>query len=357
MPLDGIRGHREIITRLEAELASRPSHAYLLAGPRGVGKAAIARGLAMELLCERTPGPGFCCCPENCRTRIAAGARTARGAIPNPDCDCCAACVQAAYGLHPDLTVTERAANRSEVLIEQVRELIARMGTRPVRAPRRVAIIDDAETLNIPAQNALLKTLEEPPGDAIIFMVTRSERALLETIRSRMRLVRFGPLAAAEIRAILVARGIADEERAATIARLARGSASRAMELAEGADTPPAESLLRALAGAAKLDFPAVRAIASEFFADRAQAAGNFELLARLLEEILCLSLSADIADAQSDECARLALQMAKQFSTDAIIGMLDGAVKAGDAIEAMANSQLQAEQWWLAAAEALGGG
>ncbi|MGB6565432.1 MAG: hypothetical protein WBE69_22760, partial [Candidatus Binataceae bacterium] len=65
MPLDGVRGNRETIERLNAELLSRPSHVYLLAGPRGVGKALVARGFAHALLCERTPGPGFCCRVEN----------------------------------------------------------------------------------------------------------------------------------------------------------------------------------------------------------------------------------------------------------------------------------------------------
>ena len=71
MPLDGVRGNRETVARLNAELLSRPSHAYLLAGPRGVGKALVARGFAHALLCERTPGPGFCCRVENCPVREA----------------------------------------------------------------------------------------------------------------------------------------------------------------------------------------------------------------------------------------------------------------------------------------------
>ena len=87
------------------------------------------------------------------------------------------------------------AANRTEVLIEQVRGLIERLGFKPSRGPRRVAIIDDAETLNLPAQNALLKTLEEPPGATIIFLVSdRASAPCSIPIRSRLRPVRFAPL-------------------------------------------------------------------------------------------------------------------------------------------------------------------
>src|SRR6202166_4321980 len=81
MPLDDVRGNRETVERLNAELLSRPSHAYLLAGPRGVGKALVARGFAHALLCERTPGPAFCCRVENCPVRTA-GKAARRGRPP-----------------------------------------------------------------------------------------------------------------------------------------------------------------------------------------------------------------------------------------------------------------------------------
>src|SRR5262249_54911325 len=150
----------------------------------------------------------------------------------------------------PDFIAIARAEGRSEVLIEQMRDLIARLGTRPSRSARRVAIIDDAEALGIPAQNALLKTLEEPPGHTIIFMVAESERALLDTVRSRLRLVRFAPLEVSDIEAIVAARGGSDTgldtARAGALARLARGSAGRALRLAGGAE-PPIRELLRAM--------------------------------------------------------------------------------------------------------------
>ena len=178
MPLDGIAGHREIIATLETELMRRPSHAYLLCGPAGIGKSIVAAGLAHSLLCERSPGPGFCCTPDQCPVRQSAEAGPRPRNAPAPArCECCPACVQVALGVHPDFIRVARDKNRTDVLIEQVRNLIERLGTRPARGPRRVAIIDDAETLNLPAQNALLKTLEEPPGHTIILLVASSERA------------------------------------------------------------------------------------------------------------------------------------------------------------------------------------
>src|SRR5205823_314430 len=130
--------------------------------------------------CERSPGPNFCCTPEKCPVRKSARSAEARSrAAVQSRCDCCSACVQIATGVHPDFVHVARNPKRTEVLIEQVRDFIERLGVRPSRGTRRVAIIDDAETLNIPAQNALLKTLEEPPAHTIILMVSQSERALL----------------------------------------------------------------------------------------------------------------------------------------------------------------------------------
>jgi len=358
MPLSGLRAHRDLAERLFAELRSRPSHAYLFSGPAGSGKNLVATALAHAMLCEREPGAGFCCTVQRCAVRIAP-AQTARpraGAAPAPRCECCAACVQIAAGTHPDFTRIARAAGRSDVLIEQVRALIAQLGVKPSRAGARIAIIDDAETLNLPAQNALLKTLEEPPGHAIIFMITSSERALLDTVRSRMRPVRFGALAPADLEAILAARGVGDSSKRAAAARLARGSAARAIALLED-DAPPMKELLAAIARARSLDFAGAQQIAQEYFKSRDEAAGNFELIARMLEEILCLKLlgAGEAPHGESDDGeSKLVKDLAGALATGAIVDCLAAAVKARGAVDAMANPRMQAEQFWMTAAEAI---
>ncbi len=350
MPLNDLRGHKRLYTELDQELGRRPSHGYLFSGPRGIGKSLVAQALVHGLLCERSPGMDFCCTPERCAVRAEALAPKRGKAAPAARCECCAACVQVALGVHPDFTYTARAANRTDVLIEQVRELIARLGTKPSRASRRVAIIDDAETLNIPAQNALLKTLEEPPGDTIIFLITSSDRMLLDTIRSRMRPVRFGPLAVADIAAILIERAGIDRERAAALARLSRGSAARALAMVEGVE-PPIEQLLRALKRAKELNFVDARALAEEFFNGREQASENFELIARLLEEVLAFKLLK--IDLTPSETRTLMIELGQSMSVQALLAGMELAVKASKAVEGMANSRLQAEQWWMAVSHA----
>ena len=358
MPIDSIRGHRELASRLLAELRSRPSHAYLFAGPRGVGKALVATSLVHALMCERSPGENFCCNPARCPVRLAPQTERTRARAADADtprCDCCSACVQIATGVHPDFTYVSRPVGRTEVLIDQVRELIARLGIRPSRSPVRMAIIDDAESLNIPAQNALLKTLEEPPGHAIIIMVSASERALLDTVRSRTRTVRFPALQVADLEAILAAHGIDDKARASALALLARGSAANAIALADG-DEPPMKELLDALSTAKSIDFARAQSLAQEFFANRDAAAGNFELLARLLEEILCYKLlKTDFVAFPPDSRSKLA-SLADSIGVDAVVKCIDAAVRATEAVEANANPRLQAENWWTIAGHAMRG-
>jgi DNA polymerase-3 subunit delta' len=356
MPLTTLRGHREIANRLLAELRNRPSHAYLFSGPRGIGKALVATSLVHALMCERSPDENFCCTVARCPVRDApqterSRARPADGDTPR--CDCCSACVQIATGVHPDFSYLALQAGRTEVLIEQIRELIVRLGTRPSRGAIRLAIIDDAETLGIPAQNALLKTLEEPPGHAIVIMVTASERALLDTVRSRTRTVRFPALKVADIEEILAARGVADKVRAGALALLARGSAAHAIALAAG-EEPPLSQLLAALSTAKSIDFARANSIAQELFANRDAAAANFELLARLLEEILCCKLLKTDFAAFPPEAGETMAILAERIGVDALVKCIDAAVRASEAVEAMANPRLQAENWWTIAAQAM---
>ena len=263
--------------------------------------------------------------------------------------------MQIALGGHPDYVYVARQPNRSDLLIEQVRDLIERLGVRPARGPRRIVIVDDAETLNLPAQNALLKTLEEPPGHTMIILVTSSERALLDTVRSRMRPVRFGPLSVAEIAAVLQARAKLESERALAIAPLARGSLTRALALAQG-EEPPVRELIDALGSARTLDFAGAQAIAQEFFGARDQAVENFELIARLLEEMLCFKLLGTELMAPAPEAAAAMAEIAARSDAAALARVAVAALAAATAIDEMANSKLQAEQFWMGAGQALRG-
>jgi DNA polymerase-3 subunit delta' len=362
MPLNDLVGHQELFERLRGELRRRPSHGYLLWGPRGIGKELLAEALALSLLCERRPEQDFCCDLLHCPNRAEQPpARRGRTELPSAQCQCCTGCVQLALRVHPDFDYVARGAQRSFVLIEQVRELIAQLGHKPVRAGRRVAIIDDAEALNLAAQNALLKTLEEPPGYAIVFLVAESESALLDTVRSRLRPVRVPPLTVAALTSLLTGKAKLDPARANALARLARGSAARALALA-GGTMPPVAELLGALKDARGMTFVDARVLAERLFNSREDAADHLELLARLLQDLLHRKLGAAGDAGQpappdstpADDISALSTAAARALSRDDILVLLDLTLHTAARVEAMANPRLQAEGLWISAGETL---
>lgn len=173
-----------------SELAS----SYLFLGDSGLGKALTARWLAMFLNCQ---GPGRPCFD-------------------------CPSCKKIDHGNHPDVTVQERTAGKTGIGVGEVREQIAATAYRPYEGRYRVWIIAEAELLTEEAQNALLKTLEEPPASMVMVLVSSSEAALLPTVSSRCRPVRFTGVALEDVISELEGRG-AEPELARNLAQLSRG--------------------------------------------------------------------------------------------------------------------------------------
>ncbi len=205
---DAVLGHEKARARLARLLKEgRLPHALLFSGPRGVGKKRTARALAAALLCLE-PKDGLAC--GSCRSCRALAAGT------HPDL----------YGVLPEQT---GKAARS-VKIEQVRTMRGEISRAPLLSGRRVVLIDDAETMNDAASNALLKTLEEPTGDTTFLLITGARQAILPTIISRCTGVMFGPLAPETITRILEAHGVPEEKRG-PLAALSDGSAGYALRL------------------------------------------------------------------------------------------------------------------------------
>ncbi len=183
---------------LAAALAS-PVHAYLLAGPPGSGKRRAARAFAAELLAQGAPDPS--------------DARRRALADPSP---------------HPDLVWI--APRGTQHLVDEVRQrVITAAAYRPFEGARRVFVIEAADAMADESQNALLKTLEEPPGFVHLLLISAEPELLRETVRSRCQEVRFRPLGEEAVVAELeaLALGEDDDERRAA-ARLSGGDPRRA---------------------------------------------------------------------------------------------------------------------------------
>lgn len=181
----------------QAVRSGRVSHAYLFLGPDQVGKTTVAKAFARALVCER--GDGGPCSEE----------------------DSCRACRRTAEGRYPDVQVI--AAEKNWIQIEQVRNLQADAAIAPLEGKRKVFIIREIERATLPAANALLKTLEEPPSHVVLLLTSNRRDLVLPTVLSRCQIISLRTLPIAAVQDALQSRwGVADDQ-AALLARLSGG--------------------------------------------------------------------------------------------------------------------------------------
>jgi DNA polymerase-3 subunit delta' len=227
MPFASIVGHTPIVALLRHAVAvGRVPQSLLLAGPEGVGKRTTAVALAQAVNCpKRRDGDA---------------------------CGVCPTCRRIARGQHSDVTLVDRgdeASLKIKVLRERVLDVV---GYRPFEAERRVFVIDQADDLTMEAQDALLKTLEEPPAATIVVLVTAYPDTLAATVQSRCRRLRFGPLSESDVARVLIERcGIAHAD-ARVLAAASGGSVGRALAEQAGDLADDRDAALALLTIAAK---------------------------------------------------------------------------------------------------------
>lgn len=155
------------LSELQKRLSGRRIfHAYIVTGADGQDRMRAARLIANAAVCSGT------------------------GSAP---CGVCRDCIKAAKGVHPDIDVLSREEKAKEHTVDSVRDLRARAGILPNEAEKAVHIIDDADLMNLQAQNAILKTLEEPPEHAVFVLLAENPLKLLPTVRSRCETVTLPP--------------------------------------------------------------------------------------------------------------------------------------------------------------------
>ncbi len=177
MSFADVVGHAKQLETLRAALASqRLHHAYLFLGSEGVGKRTVALALAKAIHCDESNGDS---------------------------CGRCVNCARIDDANHPDVRVIEPSAGKKEISIQQIRELERELRYCSFGGERKIAIVDPATLMNASAQNALLKTLEEPPENSLIILIAPNGGRLLPTLRSRCLRLSFAPLPRAEVAAFL----------------------------------------------------------------------------------------------------------------------------------------------------------
>jgi DNA polymerase-3 subunit delta' len=207
----GIVGHRRLTTLLSQAVARDTLPPTLLfAGPTGVGKFVVAEALASAL---------NCLAPARDRDSFAVDA-----------CGSCRACDRIARAVHVDV-LHLGPDERASIKIDVVRDMLERTSFRPFEGRRRVVIIRDADTLEVASQNALLKSLEEPPNSTVFVLTTAVPGALLPTVRSRCMRLAFGRLTEREVAAVLMRVHGLSEREALDVAALSDGRVGEALAL------------------------------------------------------------------------------------------------------------------------------
>ena len=311
MPLSDIVGHGPAVTILrQAVRRNRVPQSLLFAGPEGVGKRAVALALAQAVNCpQRRDGDA---------------------------CGTCATCQRIVRGQHSDVTVLDRG-DEASIKIRALRErVLESVNYRPFEAARRVFIIDPADAMTVEAQDALLKTLEEPPSAAIIILISAYADTLQPTILSRCRRLRFGPLIESDIARILTALGT-DAASATRLAARADGSVTRALTGQEEfeSDRQAALGLLVSARGSAILArLKAASALTGHGSdrRDREALSARFAILLSLLRDLGAIGASNAVPLAHADLADTLgglvpAFNMARVLSAFAAVEAADAAL------------------------------
>ncbi len=243
----------------DARARGRLHHAWLLTGPEGVGKATFAFRAARRLLGA----------PEAADFGVL-------GADPAH-----AVSRQVMARAHPDLLVLERVGAdgkpRRIIPVDEARKLSEFFSKSPASAPHRVAIIDAADDLNMNAANAVLKTLEEPPPQGVLLLVSHSPGGLLPTIRSRCRRLGFSPMAEAETAQFVEDRAGVSQEDAIRLARMSGGAPGRAWRLAQAGAVALDDAAKTLIADLPEVDEAMAQALADRFRG--AEGAAIFNML------------------------------------------------------------------------------
>jgi DNA polymerase-3 subunit delta' len=261
MNTTNIIGQSLLVGKMDQILAGgRVVHAYLFTGLAGAGKKTLSSLFAQALICE---GQG------------------------DKPCNVCRTCRQYLAGSHPDVLWVRKPEDKTGIGVDQIRDMQAEIKVKPYQAGRRICFIETAHLMTDQAQNALLKTLEEPPPHTLIFLLADNTNALLPTILSRCQAFRISSISREDTAKILAGRLAMSQEEAMTYAALSQGIPGKALTLAS--DERFRDNRERLTAGMSLVGSPKILELYSAFKDNRGSADDLLDILVLWLRDLLIL--------------------------------------------------------------------
>lgn len=311
---------KEYFTRTLAN--GQVGHAYILTGEAGMGRKSLAKAFAMTLLCEKN----------------------AEGGTAGEPCGACHSCVQFLSDNHPDVVYVTH--EKESVGVDDIRrQLNADVAVRPYSSAYKVYIVDEAERMTVQAQNALLKTLEEPPAYVVILLLTTRTDAFLPTILSRCITLKLKPLYDAAIREYLTDKLQVGKAEADICTAFARGNLGRAIALASSEDFArlrrSVTSLLRTIHS---MDIAQMIAVLKEWKDEKMDIDECLDFMQLWYRDVLLFKATQDTAGFIFKDEYKTIRDIAAKSSFHGIEEILEGIGRARQRLEANVNFELAME-------------
>jgi DNA polymerase-3 subunit delta' len=315
-------GHDWAVEHLRKSMAhGRIRHAYLIAGAESVGKETLARAFAMTLNCT------------------------------NPDhqpCGECSSCKRIQSGNHPDMIYSERESETSNLKIEEIRGVMQKLALKPFEAKYRIAIFRDFDMAQPRAQDALLKTLEEPSPHAILILLTTALEAVLPTIISRSQVIHLRPAPVQVVYDVLRERHRVDDEAAALLARVSGGRIGWALRALNDPELlAQREQALNLLEEALSMNRAKRFDLANDLAKDKAALLALLELWQTYWRDALLIAEQSGIQPTNIDRTRALE-KLSERYPSETMLAALNATRSTLHVLNSNANTRLALEVMFL---------
>jgi DNA polymerase-3 subunit delta' len=314
MTFDHILGHerqKEILSRALAN--GRLAHAYLFSGPDGVGKRLMAMALARAIVCHEQRGCGHCL-----------------------------ACRKIDHQNHPDLHILEPVTN--SIKIEQIRSFQRELNFKPLESPRKICMIEHADSMTVGASNALLKTLEEPRGDTLLILLSAQPTRLLETIRSRCQPLPFTRHPNSRIQVELEKQLGIESTESHILAALSEGSFKKAFGKDRELYLEQRRELLKTLTGLSPGSILPILDFADQLAADKTVLPDILEIFQAFYRDVLLTLHGRGDEELVNLDLAEKVRRVASRESIASILEKLEALIETRRQLDRNVNRQLAVE-------------